>query len=57
MPSFDVSPASLAQADQSILLVDVDPQNNLTSGIGQKGKSAPAGTIYAALTTPEPTAV
>src|SRR6266568_2229012 len=47
--------ASLALADQSVLLVDVDPQNNLTSGVGQKGKSAPAGTIYAALTTAEPT--
>jgi len=47
--------ASLALADQSVLLVDVDPQNNLTSGIGQKGKSAPAGTIYTALTTAEPT--
>src|SRR5438552_1701935 len=46
--------ASLAAADQRILLVDVDPQGNLTSGVGQKGKAAPAGTIYNALTTPEP---
>src|SRR3982074_1235486 len=47
--------ASLALADQRILLVDVDPQGNLTSGVGQKGKSARAGTIYNALTSPEPT--
>jgi chromosome partitioning protein len=48
--------ASLAIADQRILLVDVDPQGNLTSGVGQKGKTGPGGTIYHALTTPEPTA-
>jgi chromosome partitioning protein len=47
--------ASLALADQRVLLVDVDPQGNLTSGVGQKGKAAAAGTIYDALTTREPT--
>ena len=47
--------ASLALADRRVLLVDVDPQGNLTSGVGQKGKAAPAGTIYDALTAPEPT--
>ena len=47
--------ASLALADRNVLLVDLDPQGNLTSGVGQKGKSAPAGTIYTALTTAEPT--
>src|SRR5436309_1817657 len=46
--------ASLALADRSVLLVDVDPQGNLTSGLGQKGKSAEAGTIYEALTSAEP---
>jgi len=45
--------ASLALADKRVLLVDVDPQSNLTSGVGQKGKSAPGGTIYDALTTPD----
>jgi chromosome partitioning protein len=43
--------ASLAMAGQQVLLVDVDPQANLTSGIGLKGQSAAAGTIYEALTT------
>jgi len=46
--------ASLALADQRILLVDVDPQANLTSGVGQKGKAADAGTIYEALTASDP---
>src|SRR5882672_3801499 len=41
--------ASLALADQRVLLVDIDPQGNLTSGVGQKGQAAPAGTIYDAL--------
>jgi chromosome partitioning protein len=47
--------ASLALADKRVLLVDVDPQGNLTSGVGQKGQRADAGTIYNALTTDEPT--
>jgi chromosome partitioning protein len=41
--------ASLAMADQRVLLVDVDPQANLTSGLGLKGRSAPGGTVYDAL--------
>src|SRR6185369_8010393 len=47
--------ASLALAGQRVLLVDIDPQANLTSGVGQKGNAAPAGTIYQALTTEVPT--
>jgi chromosome partitioning protein len=43
--------ASLAMADQRILLIDMDPQANLTSGIGLKGQTAAGGTIYHALTT------
>jgi chromosome partitioning protein len=46
--------ASLALADRSVLLVDMDPQGNLTSGVGRKGERAPGGTIYDALTSPEP---
>jgi chromosome partitioning protein len=43
--------ASLAVDEQKVLVVDVDPQANLTSGVGQKGKSGEAGTIYDALTS------
>jgi chromosome partitioning protein len=46
--------ASLAMADRRVLMVDVDPQGNLTSGIGQKGKVAAAGAMYEALTRVEP---
>ncbi len=42
---------SLAMAEQRVLLVDLDPQANLTSGVGLKGQSASAGTIYQALTS------
>src|ERR1700686_4679658 len=48
--------ASLALADRGVLLVAVDPQGNLTSGLGQKGKATAAGTIYDALIVDEPSA-
>jgi chromosome partitioning protein len=41
---------ALAIAEQRVLAVDMDPQGNLTSGVGLKGQAAPAGTIYQALT-------
>ena len=43
--------SSLALAGHRVLLVDVDPQGNLTSGLGLKGQHAAAGTIYDALMT------
>jgi chromosome partitioning protein len=46
--------ASLAMAEQRVLLVDVDPQSNLTSGVGMKGKAGTGGTMYDALTAPAP---
>jgi chromosome partitioning protein len=46
--------ASLAMADQRILLVDLDPQSNLTSGVGLKDQATEAGTIYEALTADDP---
>lgn len=47
--------ASLAGAGRRVLVVDVDPQGNLTSGVGQKDQTAMGGSIYAALTKPEAT--
>ncbi len=51
--------ASLAIGDQRVLLVDIDPQGNLTSGVGLRGRRSAGGTIYDALTAdpmPEPDA-
>ena len=45
---------ALAMAEQRILVVDMDPQANLTSGLGLKGQATDAGTIYQALTSAEP---
>ena len=46
--------ASLALAEQRVLLVDMDPQSNMTSGVGLRGHHGPGGTIYDALTSPDP---
>lgn len=46
--------ASLAVGDRSVLLVDMDPQANLTSGLGQKGNLTPAGSVYDALMADPP---
>jgi chromosome partitioning protein len=45
---------ALALAGRRVLLVDVDPQGNLTSGLGLKGQRGTAGTVYEAVTTDEP---
>ena len=45
---------ALALAEQRILLVDMDPQGNLTSGVGLKGQHTASGTIYQALTSTDP---
>jgi len=41
--------ASLALTGRRVLLVDVDPQGNLTSGVGLRGQRGPGGTVYEAL--------
>ena len=40
---------SIALSGRRVLLIDVDPQGNLTSGVGLKGEKSPAGTVYEAL--------
>ena len=43
--------ASLAMGDQRVLLVDLDPQANLTSGLGQRAEVTDRRNIYRALTS------
>jgi chromosome partitioning protein len=45
---------SIAMSGQQVLLIDVDPQGNLTSGVGLKGERTSAGTVYEALLTDAP---
>ncbi len=45
--------ASLALADQRVLLIDIDPQGNLTSGLGLTGQHGPGGSVYEALMSGE----
>ena len=42
---------AIAMAGRQVLLVDVDPQGNLTSGVGLKGQRGPGGTVYEAVMT------
>ena len=46
--------ASLCHLRRRVLLVDMDPQANLTSGVGQAGREAPGGTVFELLTADEP---
>ncbi len=41
---------AMALAGRRVLLIDVDPQGNLSSGVGRKNAKAEGGTIYHALT-------
>jgi chromosome partitioning protein len=47
--------AALALLHHRVLLIDLDPQANCTSGVGLKGQAGPGGTIYDALTDPAQT--
>lgn len=42
---------AIALAGKRVLLVDLDPQGNMTSGVGLKGQTAAAGSVYNALMT------
>ena len=42
--------AALASEGQTVLLVDADPQSNLTSGLGLRDRAASGGNIYHVLT-------
>ena len=41
---------ALALADRRVLVIDLDPQGNLTSGLGRKGQASQGRTVYEALT-------
>jgi len=49
--------AALAQTGKRVLLIDVDPQANMTSGIGLRGQAGPGGNIYNVLTAADGTAL
>ena len=49
--------ASLAFAERRVLLVDLDPQGNLTSGLGLKATAEGGPTVYDCLTSPRPNEV
>lgn len=52
--ALNLATALAVAGKQRVLLVDLDPQANLTSGVGLKGQAGEAGTVYHALTVEEP---
>jgi len=48
--AINLATALAVSGKQRVLLVDLDPQANLTSGVGLKGQVATAGTVYHAIT-------
>ena len=49
--------AALAAEGRKVLLIDSDPQANLTSGLGLRGSTAPGGNVYAVLTATDGTSL
>lgn len=49
--------ASLAFAERKVLLVDLDPQGNLTSGLGLKAAAEQGQTVYDCITSATPNTV
>lgn len=49
--------AFLAVAGKKVLIVDADPQGNLTSGVGCRAQVTEAGTLYSLLTADDPTQI
>src|SRR5215217_3145406 len=49
--------AALALAGKRVLLVDLDPQANMTSGLGLRGRGGAGGTVYNVLTAPDGSAL
>ena len=47
--------ACMAQEDRKVLLIDIDPQSNATSGLGINGNDRPAGVYEAILGSVTPT--
>jgi len=45
---------AIALAGKRVLLVDLDPQGNTTSGVGLKGQTANGGSVYNALMSDQP---
>ena len=45
---------AVAMTGRHVLLVDVDPQGNLTSGVGLKGERGPEGSVYEAVMADAP---